>query len=65
MVAHMMKRSADPKPDAVPGTTFLPPTEDDEFMCRRCYASDACMLYRKVRVYLYYPLAIMQLISDG
>ena len=27
---------------------FLPPTIDDERACKRCYALDACMLYRKV-----------------
>lgn len=27
---------------------FLPPTIDDERVCKRCYSSDICMLYRKV-----------------
>lgn len=27
---------------------FLPPTIDDERVCKRCYALDTCMLYRKV-----------------
>lgn len=27
---------------------FLPPTIDDERACKRCYALDTCMLYRKV-----------------
>jgi DNA replication ATP-dependent helicase Dna2 len=27
---------------------FLPPTIDDERTCKRCYALDTCMLYRKV-----------------
>lgn len=27
---------------------FLPPTIDQEFTCRKCYAIDGCMLYRKV-----------------
>lgn len=27
---------------------FLPPTIDDDRTCKRCYALDACMLYRKV-----------------
>ncbi|KAG8901214.1 Tripartite DNA replication factor, partial [Tulasnella sp. 417] len=26
---------------------FLPPTIDQEFTCRKCYAIDGCMLYRK------------------
>lgn len=26
---------------------FLPPTIDDERECKRCFALDACMLYRK------------------
>jgi len=28
---------------------FLPPTLDDERTCKRCYALDTCMLYRKVK----------------
>ena len=28
---------------------FLPPTIDNERICGRCYALDACMLYRRVR----------------
>jgi len=28
--------------------SFLPPTIDDERTCKRCYALDICMLYRKV-----------------
>lgn len=28
---------------------LLPTPIDDEHWCKRCYASDACMLYRKVR----------------
>lgn len=28
---------------------ILPPTIDSERECSRCYASDACMLYRRVR----------------
>jgi DNA replication ATP-dependent helicase Dna2 len=27
---------------------FLPRTIDDERTCKRCYALDTCMLYRKV-----------------
>jgi DNA replication ATP-dependent helicase Dna2 len=27
---------------------FLPPTIDDQRVCKRCYALDTCMLYRKV-----------------
>lgn len=27
---------------------ILPPTIDDERECSKCYASDACMLYRRV-----------------
>lgn len=32
---------------------FLPATIDDERTCKRCYALDACMLYRKVRLYIF------------
>ncbi len=31
------------------GAPFLPPTIDSEQLCGRCYALDACMLYRRVR----------------
>ena len=37
---------------------FLPPTIDDEWACKRCYALDACMLYRKV-VYLLSHFALI------
>lgn len=30
---------------------ILPPTIDNERECARCYASDACMLYRRVRFF--------------
>ena len=30
--------------------SILPPTIDQRRLCERCYASDACMLYRKVGV---------------
>jgi DNA replication ATP-dependent helicase Dna2 len=30
---------------------FLPPTIDNERLCGRCYALDACMLYRRVRIF--------------
>lgn len=34
--------------DASAPKPFLPPTIDDERTCKRCYALDTCMLYRKV-----------------
>jgi DNA replication ATP-dependent helicase Dna2 len=34
--------------DASAPEPFLPPTIDDERTCKRCYALDTCMLYRKV-----------------
>ncbi|KAF9222302.1 Dna2-domain-containing protein [Gyrodon lividus] len=43
MAAHMMRRvnqGKAPEP-------FLPPTIDDERVCKKCYALDTCMLYRK------------------
>jgi DNA replication ATP-dependent helicase/nuclease Dna2 len=30
------------------GSSFLPPTVDNERLCGRCFALDACMLYRRV-----------------
>jgi len=38
--------------------SFLPPTIDDERICGRCFALDACMLYRRVRF-----LIVMRLIA--
>jgi len=34
--------------DAPAPDPFLPATIDDERTCKRCYALDTCMLYRKV-----------------
>jgi DNA replication ATP-dependent helicase Dna2 len=31
------------------GSSFLPPTINNERLCGRCYALDVCMLYRRVR----------------
>ncbi|EPQ56685.1 hypothetical protein GLOTRDRAFT_75513 [Gloeophyllum trabeum ATCC 11539] len=33
--------------DDLDSESFLPPTIDDERTCKRCYALDTCMLYRK------------------
>ncbi|KAI6100620.1 Dna2-domain-containing protein [Pisolithus sp. B1] len=43
MAGYMMRRT---KPNKVP-EAFLPPTIDDERICKKCYALDTCMLYRK------------------
>lgn len=53
MAAYMMRRMRVPKrgaeSDEEPPVeeAFLPPTIDDERVCKRCYALDTCMLYRK------------------
>lgn len=39
--------------DGVVEEPFLPPTLDDERTCKRCYALDTCMLYRKVDFYFF------------
>ncbi|KAK0473383.1 DNA replication factor Dna2-domain-containing protein [Armillaria novae-zelandiae] len=41
MSGYMVRRHEDPP------EPFLPPTLDDERLCKRCYVLDACMLYRK------------------
>ncbi|PVG03899.1 Dna2-domain-containing protein [Serendipita vermifera] len=46
MVAYMQQRFSKTSDGEAP-PTFLPPTEDDERVCRKCYAVDGCMLYRK------------------
>ena len=43
MAAYMMRRV---NPGKAP-EPFLPPTINDEHACKKCYALDACMLYRK------------------
>ena len=43
MTAYMMRRMNQGKASE----PFLPPTIDDEYTCKKCYALDACMLYRK------------------
>ncbi|KAL1751935.1 DNA replication factor Dna2-domain-containing protein [Schizophyllum commune] len=52
MAAYMMRRMRVPKrqtacEEAPMEEAFLPPTIDDERVCKRCYALDTCMLYRK------------------
>lgn len=46
MAAWIVRRQDIGKGDA--DEPFLPPTIDDERVCKRCYALDTCMLYRKV-----------------
>ncbi|GLB41287.1 putative DNA replication factor Dna2 [Lyophyllum shimeji] len=52
MASYMMRRS-DKTGEHLEGgegavsEQFLPPTIDDERVCKRCYALDTCMLYRK------------------
>ncbi|KAK0199920.1 DNA replication factor Dna2-domain-containing protein [Desarmillaria ectypa] len=41
MARYMVRRHQDPT------EPFLPPTLDDERLCKRCYVLDTCMLYRK------------------
>lgn len=36
------------EPSPIEDVNFLPPTIDEEFACKKCYAVDGCMLYRKV-----------------
>ncbi|KAG8836188.1 Tripartite DNA replication factor [Serendipita sp. 399] len=49
MASFLNKRATTSKDDKdTPITSaFLPPAENDERSCRRCYAVDGCMLYRK------------------
>ncbi|KAH7909650.1 Dna2-domain-containing protein [Hygrophoropsis aurantiaca] len=46
MAAYMMRRNGVAK-DGNYEEPFLPPTIDDERTCKKCYALDTCMLYRK------------------
>ncbi|KAG6852485.1 hypothetical protein C0991_011583 [Blastosporella zonata] len=48
MASYMMRRNGNFR-EAASSTPepFLPPTIDDERVCKRCYAFDTCMLYRK------------------
>ncbi|KAF5381699.1 hypothetical protein D9615_005608 [Tricholomella constricta] len=50
MAGYMMRRndkSGDENADNIVSEPFLPATIDDERICKRCYALDTCMLYRK------------------
>ena len=46
MAAFLMRRQTS-KGEA-PNGALLPPTLDEERVCKKCYAADACMLYRRV-----------------
>ncbi|KAG2362436.1 AAA domain-containing protein [Suillus spraguei] len=46
MASYMMRRNIHGKEKALE-EPFLPPTIDDERMCKRCYVLDTCMLFRK------------------
>jgi DNA replication ATP-dependent helicase Dna2 len=60
MATHTMKRASNNKKaaDDLMEIDFLPPTQDDERTCGRCYAVDGCMLYRKV---IFTPISIYHL----
>ncbi|KAH0579057.1 hypothetical protein H2248_003215 [Termitomyces sp. 'cryptogamus'] len=49
MVGYMMRRTATASEEGTASVPepFLPPTIDDGRVCKRCYALDTCMLYRK------------------
>jgi DNA replication ATP-dependent helicase Dna2 len=44
------RKGGDERKELEPAESFLPPTIDDERVCKRCYTLDTCMLYRKVCV---------------
>ncbi|KAG2136828.1 Dna2-domain-containing protein [Suillus cothurnatus] len=46
MASYMMRRNKYGKEKELE-EPFLPPTIDDERLCKRCYALDTCMLFRK------------------
>lgn len=46
MASYMMRRNTHGKEKDLE-EPFLPPTIDDERMCKKCYALDTCMLFRK------------------
>ncbi|KAG6333843.1 hypothetical protein ID866_5248 [Astraeus odoratus] len=43
LAGYMMRRANHSKSQE----PFLPPTIDDEWICKKCYTADVCMLYRK------------------
>ncbi|OJA09599.1 hypothetical protein AZE42_10955 [Rhizopogon vesiculosus] len=47
MAAYMMRRNTHGKEQEIE-EPFLPPTIDDERLCKKCCALDTCMLFRKV-----------------
>ncbi|OAX34924.1 hypothetical protein K503DRAFT_794000 [Rhizopogon vinicolor AM-OR11-026] len=46
MAAYMMRRNTHGKEQEIE-EPFLPPTIDDERLCKKCYVLDTCMLFRK------------------
>ncbi|KAG1804110.1 Dna2-domain-containing protein [Suillus subaureus] len=46
MASYIMRRNTHGKEKELE-EPFLPPTIDDERLCKRCYALDTCMLFRK------------------
>ncbi|KAG1812287.1 Dna2-domain-containing protein [Suillus variegatus] len=46
MASYMMRRNTHGKEKDLE-EPFLPPTIDDERICKKCYALDTCMLFRK------------------
>lgn len=53
LAEHMMRRQRKEVFDS-----FLPPSLNDEWACKKCYTVDACMLYRKVCYLPTRPLSI-------
>jgi DNA replication ATP-dependent helicase Dna2 len=47
MAAFLMRRQTGK--GETPAEPLLPPTLDEERVCKKCYAVDGCMLYRRVR----------------
>lgn len=43
---------------------FLPPTIDDGYICKKCYASDGCMLYRKVNNLTWFKCSRQSVFTD-
>lgn len=61
MAGYMKRRSGQARSESekdIEDEPFLPPTIDDERVCKRCYALDTCMLYRKVSLLGSHPFLV-------
>lgn len=69
LAGYMMRRHRVDEGRATSGNIedepFLPPTIDDERVCKRCFVMDTCMLYRKVRFFSRFVFSFTNNLCSG